>query len=97
MTGQIDLKSTHLTKVKRDCLKVSFSHRKLFLGIVGYPLNELMGNKNLIIEIIKTLGHQMDIKEFQEPEDLFDVSVENEHPDYYLEVRAGKIKVLNYL
>ena len=88
--------STHLKPMKVQCLKVSFKHRKLFLGIVGYSLKELLQNKNLIREIIKTLGHQASIEEFQEP-DVFDVSLENEHPDYYIELRLGRIKILDYL
>jgi hypothetical protein len=80
-----------------ECVNVTVNKRKVSILVLGCPVDFLLKNPSLIYEILKTIGHKMGLEYLKKINDLSDVSIVQDMPDFIVKVDKGEIKVLDFI
>lgn len=84
-------------KDMNKCLRITVNGKRHWFYIIGCDLNELSHNMGLIFEIVRTIGLSQGIESLKNPEEIVDVKIEQEHPDFIVKVYHGQIEVVDFI
>lgn len=84
-------------KHMNKCLRVTINGKRHWFCIIGCDLNELSKNRGLIYEIVRTIGLSQGIESLKNPNEIIDVKIEQEHPDFIVKVHKGQIDVVDFI
>lgn len=79
------------------CLRITIDGKKHWFCIIGCDLNELSKNKSLIFEIVRTIGLSQGIESLKNPNEMVDIKIEQENPDFVVKVNKGQISVVDFI
>ncbi len=81
----------------KDCVKVKVNLKKISVLVLGCSNKEIMASPALVCDILKTIGNHLSMPELQQVQDLGDVSMEKDDPDYVVKVSNGKIDFVDFI
>ena len=79
------------------CLRVNIQRKKIWILILGCPIEDVIKNRSLVYEILQTIGNQMGIDYLKKIEDFGDLQEDNEHPDFVVKLCNGKIDIVDFI